>query len=370
MTFVKGFATGAFTSLACFYVYNSRISTARKKHAEDAESIIKQNRVVISSDDPMLEDVKKLENQRKILKYGIPDKGPEYYVYENHVLNYDQSRKIPSWVAEHITQDKLKGEANRKHSYFKPDPNLNSKFNAGNDDYLKSGWSRGHMTPAGNHKYNQKAMNDSFYLSNVVPQNYENNAGFWNRFELYCRDLTKKFKDVRVITGPVFLPDLEESEDKIFIKYQLIGKRQVAVPTHLYKVVIAESDNNKPIALGAFIVPNKPIGYDKQLTDFMVPLEILEEKTGLTLLPKLDQSMTKNLCSVDSCQLISRDKFELYFIGRRLQTAKNLDQLNKIYNEIAEKKLKPDDYLIKLFKEKEWQLKEQELMGKKQRKEL
>jgi len=35
-------------------------------------------------------------------------------------------------------------------------------------------------------------MNDSFYLSNVVPQNYENNAGFWNRLEMYCRELVSQ----------------------------------------------------------------------------------------------------------------------------------------------------------------------------------
>lgn len=25
-------------------------------------------------------------------------------------------------------------------------------------------------------------MAETFYLSNIVPQNFENNAGFWNRY--------------------------------------------------------------------------------------------------------------------------------------------------------------------------------------------
>ena len=63
-------------------------------------------------------------------------------------------------------------------------------------------------------------MNETFYLSNILPQNYENNAGFWNRFEIYCRDLTKSYKDVRIVSGPLMLPK-EKVED---------GKRMVSYP--------------------------------------------------------------------------------------------------------------------------------------------
>ena len=61
-------------------------------------------------------------------------------------------------------------------------------------------------------------MVESFYLSNVVPQNLENNAGFWNRFEIYCRDLTKKYSSVYIISGPLVLPQSDESGKK-FVKY-------------------------------------------------------------------------------------------------------------------------------------------------------
>ena len=44
-----------------------------------------------------------------ILKYGAPDRGPETLVYTDHIVGYDQSRKIPLWVAEHITAEKLTG---------------------------------------------------------------------------------------------------------------------------------------------------------------------------------------------------------------------------------------------------------------------
>lgn len=63
-------------------------------------------------------------------------------------------------------------------------------------------------------------MDESFYLSNVLPQDLDNNAGFWNRMEIYCRDLTKKYKSVRVLSGPVMLSNFEE-DGKRFIKHQV-----------------------------------------------------------------------------------------------------------------------------------------------------
>lgn len=52
-----------------------------------------------------------------IIKYGIPDRGPEFHQYENHILAYDQAKKIPVWVAEYITKDHTKGSQNSLKSF-------------------------------------------------------------------------------------------------------------------------------------------------------------------------------------------------------------------------------------------------------------
>ena len=83
-----------------------------------------------------------------VFKYGLPKRSPDYIRYRNHILCYDQARKTPRWVLEHLTRDKVKGEADRAHSTFKPDLNIPARFQSRNDDYWDSGWSRGHMAPA------------------------------------------------------------------------------------------------------------------------------------------------------------------------------------------------------------------------------
>lgn len=62
---------------------------------------------------------------------------------------------------------------------------------------------------------------------------------------------------------------------------QVLGQNRVAVPTHLYKVVLAERGGEGKQALGVFIVPNKPIK-NVDLTKFQVSLEELETHVGCT----------------------------------------------------------------------------------------
>ena len=51
----------------------------------------------------------KLRRGCEILKYGAPERGPDVCYYSNHVLCYDRARKIPLWVCEHLTHDRMKG---------------------------------------------------------------------------------------------------------------------------------------------------------------------------------------------------------------------------------------------------------------------
>lgn len=49
-------------------------------------------------------------------------------------------------------------------------------FQAAPDEYYKSGWSRGHMAPAADSRASQSAMDETFYMTNVVPQDRDNNS--------------------------------------------------------------------------------------------------------------------------------------------------------------------------------------------------
>ena len=49
--------------------------------------------------------------------------------------------------------------------------------------------------------------------------------GFWNRLEMYCRELTKRWNEVHVISGPALRPvtetDPNTGQENKYIKYRV-----------------------------------------------------------------------------------------------------------------------------------------------------
>ncbi|XP_038044476.1 nuclease EXOG, mitochondrial-like [Patiria miniata] len=300
-TFQGGFAVGFVVSLVLCFVYLGILSAEQ------------QRPLVVPVETYKFKAPKVTEKggpaASLILKYGVPDRGPLTLNYENHIVGYDQAKKIPIWVAEFITKDHVQGDGDRDKCSFKPDRDkVDNMFSSTLDDYSKSGYDRGHMSPAANHKHSQDAMCDSFFLTNVVPQNSQHNRRYWRDVEAYCRDLTKMYEEVRVITGTLLLPDTAQgaTQGSRFVKYEVIGESNVTVPTHLYKIIIVENATETAkttLFAAAFLLPNEKVDSNIPLITFKVPLSQLESAAGLRFFPRLADAPVGDLCSIDPCKL-------------------------------------------------------------------
>ena len=183
------------------------------------------------------------------------------------------------------------------------------QFRANLKDYFRSGYDRGHQAPAADAKWSQEAMDETFFLTNMCPQVGDGfNRDYWAHFEDFCRRLTNIYPSVRIITGPLYLPK-QHPDGKWRVSYEVVGNPpNVAVPTHFYKVVLAE--DGKPdgkVAVGAFVLPNAQISNKTKLTEFEVPVEMVERASGLELLHKLDVARRKRLCGEVECSVTVRE---------------------------------------------------------------
>uniref|UniRef100_A0A1A9W9F9 Endonuclease n=1 Tax=Glossina brevipalpis TaxID=37001 RepID=A0A1A9W9F9_9MUSC len=226
----------------------------------------------------------------QIMKYGFPSLD-NVRSYSDFVLSYDRRNRVPYWVFEHLTAASVakNEEVDRAKCDFKSDESIHPYFRSQNSDYFRSGFDRGHMAAAGNHRLHQKHCADTFFLTNMAPQVGQGfNRDAWNRLEMYVRKLTKNFTNVYVCTGPLYLPHQEE-DGKNYIKYQVIGANNVAVPTHFYKIIVAESTEGQ-LEMEAYIMPNQVISDDTPLQIFQVPPESVERAAGLLFFDKVNKN--------------------------------------------------------------------------------
>ena len=112
-------------------------------------------------------------------------------------LCYNFKYKLSKWTSYTLTDQMLKGKTLRTNN-FKPDPHLaNAELPATSNDYKYSGYDRGHLVPAGDMKVNLKAMNESFYMTNMAPQLPSFNRGVWKKLENQVRRIAKEEKKIQ-----------------------------------------------------------------------------------------------------------------------------------------------------------------------------
>lgn len=196
-----------------------------------------------------------------------------------YTLSYNEEAEQANWVAYQLSADDIyEGKAKREDD-FREDPQVRTG-SASLDDYYRSGYDRGHLAPAADMKRSKKTMSESFYLSNITPQQHDFNAGVWLRLEEQVREWAKQEGFIYVVTGPV----LEEG-------LPTIGKNKVAIPSYYYKVII---DVSLPEGKGiGFLMKNTPS--DLPLSRFAVTIDSVESLTGIDFFPLLPDSLENDL---------------------------------------------------------------------------
>lgn len=122
--------------------------------------------------------------------------------YNGYTVSYDEAALIPAWVAYELTAEEANGTIGRSGKNFRPDDKV-KVIQADNYDYRGSGWSRGHMAPAGDFKWNDDAMWDTFFYTNCCPQDEKLNKGSWNVLENKVRTWAQQFGSI--LSLPVLL---------------------------------------------------------------------------------------------------------------------------------------------------------------------
>jgi endonuclease G len=83
-----------------------------------------------------------------------------------------------------------------------------------------------------------------------------------------------------------------EMDGKLYVKYEVIGKNNVAVPTHFFKVLLIEN-NSGQYELLSFVLPNQTLPGNVKLMNYLVPLDSIERAAGLLIFDKMPRNSIK-----------------------------------------------------------------------------
>lgn len=192
----------------------------------------------------------------------------EVIPHQYYTLSYVDEHEQAEWVAYELTKNSLKAKNVKRTNWFEEDKAVNSG-SAIHADYKGSGYSRGHLAPAGDMAFNTTAMKESFFMSNMSPQKSVFNGGVWNELENHVRNWAWDNGSIYVVTGPILT--------RGHIVKRIGRKNSISVPDSYYKVILDYTGKSKKGI--AFILPNEKS--EKRIQEYAVSIDQVEDITGI-----------------------------------------------------------------------------------------
>ena len=190
-----------------------------------------------------------------------------------YTASYNHTTLIPNWVAWELTAEEI-SDAYDFQCSFSRDPEVDYP-KASREDYSHTGWDKGHMAPRADMKWSAQALEESYYFTNICPQDHEMNGQAWRKIEELTRRLAKHYGSVYVVCGPVLGTG----------HYGTIGKAGVQVPDAFFKA-LAVSTTEGYRAVG-FLVENSPQSFSPR--SYAVTVDSVESVIGRNLFPSLPE---------------------------------------------------------------------------------
>ena len=197
-----------------------------------------------------------------------------------YTVSYNPSWFIPNWVAYELTLSEVNGSVPRSND-FAPDPEITDPVME--YEYKGSGYDRGHMAPAADMKWSRQAMSESFYMSNMCPQNHNLNDKDWKYLEEHVRGLAQRFDNVYVCCGPIVTST----------EHTIGSYHSIVVPQAFYKVLLRRKGDSWS-AIG-FRMENKSRSGKFPLSHFAMSVNELENVCGIDFFYSLSDHIEEEI---------------------------------------------------------------------------
>jgi len=208
-------------------------------------------------------------------------------VKSGYVISYNGSRKVPNWVSWELNTSYLGSTA--RQDDFRPDDTFPaSEPQASLADYSGSGYDRGHMCPSADRTLTVAANQQTFFLTNMVPQAANNNQGPWAVMENDLRTIARTGKELFIISGGTFSASsntigsgvvVPDKTFKVVVVLDAVGQGPSSVTTSTRVIGVMMPNENNQISKSA------------DWHTFRVSVDAIEAATGDNFLSDVDPAV-------------------------------------------------------------------------------
>lgn len=209
-------------------------------------------------------------------------------------LSFSREKGIANWVSWHLSAA-WKGATTRQND-FRPDASLPSGWYAASSrDYTDTGFDRGHLCPSDDRDDEVADNQETFLMSNIVPQAPDHNRGIWKNLEEYCRKLVAQGNELYIIAGPMGKGGTGSNGLS-----RGLANGKVNVPASLWKVIVvlpvgsqdaARIDENTRII--AVNIPNQQSVGSERWDNYRLSVDTLEEMLGFNFLSNISTDVQR-----------------------------------------------------------------------------
>lgn len=245
--------------------------------------------------------------QRNAGPFGYPRKTADLGATDcvarwGFILEHSADRRIPIWVMERIDETQIDEHVEGDRPRWRSDPQLPADRRAEDADYKPftktdgGRFDRGHMCPNADFDTAERRA-ETFFLSNVVPQIKRNNQGVWAELEKRVRAWVKARGVAYVVTGGMFYDPVDDPTSTAYdrtradgvVPHEWIGvDHRIAVPTHLFKIVLAPTRRGaSQWEAIAFVLENRAYASPYDFAASLKSIQWIEERTDLDFFPNL-----------------------------------------------------------------------------------
>lgn len=196
--------------------------------------------------------------------------------HTGYTSSYNLTTHCPNWVAWELTEQETRGVYGRSDDY-REDETIPYKHRVNERAYSSINYDRGHMCPAGDMKWSENAMSDTFYMTNMCPQDPTLNQHWWERLESACRRWAKNEGSIYICCGPIFVGGEKDNGIDPIVK----------IPSAFFKVVLSLRQGHEK-AIGFYYKNDdsrQPMG------DAVRTVDEIEEMTGFDFFSKLEDEV-------------------------------------------------------------------------------